>query len=412
MKSTNQFDISIIGGGPLGLALAHCLVTLSPKLNIAILTGEPRPAGGKNQSQRAIAIMSPAMDYLETISGLDIRANGHTYGFKGMRLVDVSKSLFHAPELFFDPEEIGLDSFAFAINDDILVNLLLEKLKQRPIHIVQKNVKMIHKNQIHGRHCLQTEDGNEIYSSIILAADGRFSPTRSRFDFPSQIKNFDHSVYTANFSASQSLNRISTEFYTEDGLFTLVPISEKRVNVIALMKDITAEQTSSWSTYDIEQWAMKQSHGLCGKMTLEAPAQLIKLSSIENPLIYKDNVFLVGDAAHAFPPIGAQGFNLGFRDVLTLGSLFYKLRPSDINDGAKITKMSQEYQINRLKDIQARQFAVSTLSFSVLSRNMVSNVIRKGSIGILKYAGPARKIAMNFGLGDWKQWQNIEQIKT
>ena len=44
------------------------------------------------------------------------------------------------------------------------------------------------------------------------------------------------------------------------------------------------------------------------------------LSTLTVDIAGKDGIVLVGEAAHAFPPIGAQGLNLGLRDVADLSA--------------------------------------------------------------------------------------------
>ena len=45
-----------------------------------------------------------------------------------------------------------------------------------------------------------------------------------------------------------------------------------------------------------------------------------------------DRVALAGEAAHLFPPIGAQGLNLGYRDVTALADVLAG-RPDDPGGG-------------------------------------------------------------------------------
>jgi 2-polyprenyl-6-methoxyphenol hydroxylase-like FAD-dependent oxidoreductase len=47
---------------------------------------------------------------------------------------------------------------------------------------------------------------------------------------------------------------------------------------------------------------------------------------------FKDNVFIIGDAAHQFPPSGGYGLNMGITDTFTLAwRLKYMLKENSIN---------------------------------------------------------------------------------
>ena len=50
-------------------------------------------------------------------------------------------------------------------------------------------------------------------------------------------------------------------------------------------------------------------------MRLDSPPAVFPLSAALADRFAARRIVLVGEAAHLFPPIGAQGLNLGFRDV-------------------------------------------------------------------------------------------------
>ncbi len=61
-----------------------------------------------------------------------------------------------------------------------------------------------------------------------------------------------------------------------------------------------------------------QMQSMLGTLTLETSIQAWPLSGLISHCFAANQTILVGEAAHVFPPIGAQGLNLGFRDVQTL----------------------------------------------------------------------------------------------
>ena len=76
-------------------------------------------------------------------------------------------------------------------------------------------------------------------------------------------------------------------------------------------------------------------------------------------------VALVGDAAHVFPPIGAQGLNLGLRDVAARRD-GVRARGAGADFGGEATLAA--YAAARRPDIAARTLAVSGLNASLLTR--------------------------------------------
>jgi 2-octaprenyl-6-methoxyphenol hydroxylase len=101
----------------------------------------------------------------------------------------------------------------------------------------------------------------------------------------------------------------------------------------------------------------------------------------------------MGDAAHAFPPIGAQGLNLGLRDISDL------LTCLDDSLDAGSAEATQRYQALRLKDISTRSLGVDMLNRSLLSPYLPVDFARGAGLLALASIGPLRQFVMRQGIG-------------
>lgn len=106
-----------------------------------------------------------------------------------------------------------------------------------------------------------------------------------------------------------------------------------------------------------------------------------------------NRVALVGEAAHIFPPIGAQGLNLGIRDVESL--LDTVMRHS--GDPGSPAALSA-YDRRRRPDILARSSAVNMLNRSLLSDMLPVQLMRTAGLSLLGAAPPLRALFMREGL--------------
>jgi 2-octaprenyl-6-methoxyphenol hydroxylase len=102
---------------------------------------------------------------------------------------------------------------------------------------------------------------------------------------------------------------------------------------------------------------------------------------------------LVGEAAHLVPPIGAQGLNLGYRDVAALGTLLTVPR-RDPGSPANLAA----YDRARRADVVSRSAAVDTLNRSLLSGFLPVQGARGLGLFLLDRVGPLRRAVMRQGV--------------
>jgi 2-octaprenyl-6-methoxyphenol hydroxylase len=97
-------------------------------------------------------------------------------------------------------------------------------------------------------------------------------------------------------------------------------------------------------------------------MQLDSPPALFPLSAALTERFAARRTMLVGEAAHLFPPIGAQGLNLGFRDVAALKSVVAAHRDDPGSPAAL-----HEYHNMRQGDVRSRTLAIDFLNRSLLT---------------------------------------------
>ena len=132
---------------------------------------------------------------------------------------------------------------------------------------------------------------------------------------------------------------------------------------------------------------------MLGRVAVEPGRQIYPLSTLLPARFAKDRIALVGEAAHVFPPIGAQGLNLGIRDVEDIVRTAAEHR-DDPGSAAALAA----YDRRRRPDILARSTAVNLLNISLLSDMLPAQLARSAGLGVLGALAPLRAFFMREGM--------------
>ncbi len=152
---------------------------------------------------------------------------------------------------------------------------------------------------------------------------------------------------------------------------------------------------------ELSEAAEQQSHSILGRLRAEPGRHLFPLA-IERPERFARNrVALSARAAHVIPPIGAQGLNLGLRDVADIADLVRETMASNEDPGSP--QVMKHYDSRRRADVLSRTFAIDIANRSLLSDFLPVQSLRAAGLHLMSSFGPLRRIAMQEGLApSWR----------
>ena len=386
------YEVIVVGAGATGVATAIGLAQAGVKV---ALVG---PADLRRNG-RTVALWSGSVQMLRNI-GIWQDISTHAEPIITMRLVDDTGSIFTQPPVDFCASELGHDEFGFNIENFWLVQALLAKADLQP-NITRFTALVQGVELSPERGIVHLETGQSLSASLLVGAEGRQSPTRAAALIEVRKWNYPQIALTAIFSHRRPHKDVSTEFHTRSGPCTLVPLppepdAPNRCSLVWLMRAPEANRRSQLSDAEFAQAVEAQVQYLLGPMQVQGSRAQFPMSGMVAKQMSGHRVALVGEAAHVFPPIGAQGLNLGMRDVAGLIDLVTQAHASggDLGSDAVL----HAYERARRADIELRTRGVDMLNTALLTDLLPADFMRGAGLLALANIAPLRRAIMRQGM--------------
>ncbi|MGU3576766.1 UbiH/UbiF family hydroxylase [Brucellaceae bacterium C25G] len=393
MEHSQTRDIIINGSGPAGMMAA---LALTGRGYHVTLIG---PETDKND-RRTTALMNPAIKFLETINVWDaIRPKAAA--LSSMRIIDGTKRLVRSPTVTFRASELGEDTFGFNIlNADLNEALSSAVANDTRIDRIFAQADSFAPESENVE--LTLSNGEKMNTRLLIAADGRNSGARDAAGIRTRRWSYPQTAVVLCFSHERPHENISTEFHTETGPFTQVPLQGNRSSLVWVVNPDQATQLLTMNADQLAREVEKRMQFMLGSVTVETIPQAWPLSGLVPHVFAAKRTILIGEAAHVFPPIGAQGLNLGTRDIETV----LKALRTDISDpGSK--RVIRQYDRLRRPDILARTGSVDALNRSLLSPMLPAQIARNLGLEMLRNFMPLRSFFMREGLRPGSGFSNL-----
>ncbi len=382
-----DYDIAVVGAGPSGLTAA--LVCAHAGFSTVLIAPTVDQLDG-----RTTALLQASVDLLDGI-GVWERLRPLATPLSRMRMVDDTGRLIRAPEVTFDCSELGLEAFGYNLLNKDLNRTLEEAAGQHEnLHFIrQKASGFVYGDDYAGIHL---EDGRKLTASLVIAADGRNSAARAAANIDVRRWDYPQMAVVLNLTHERPHGETSTEFHTPTGPFTLVPLPGRSSSLVCVVTPEQASSLTALSDEDLARELERRSHSILGKVTIATSPQKFPLSGLTAKSVSGQRLALIGEAAHVFPPIGAQGLNLGLRDVASLGTLLSRAKAQGKDVGGP--ELLAAYARDRKLDISSRTAAVDALNRSLLTDFLPIQIARSAGLYLADRIPPLRRLLMREGI--------------
>ncbi len=382
-------DCLVAGAGAAGLCAALALANSGHRVAIA---GKLEAAS----NGRTVALFEGSLRFLRAQQLwphlTDIAAK-----IDAIELIDATNAPVPIPSLTFAADDIGLNALGANIEGDKLVLRLADLVRQNPaIHLVEDWITDIAYGDDNVTAVLVS--GGTIHAKLIVAADGQRSIVRKKAGIGTRRWTYPQVALTALLAHELPHHDRSVEFHTRSGPCTLVPLrprenAPQRSSLVWLMTPQEAERRRGLDATALAAEIAHEAEEIYGAMQLDSAVGFFPMAGMRATRFAGRRIALIAEAAHAFPPLAAQGLNLSLRDIAALLSSL-KAAGQDIGALAPL----RHYAEAREADVDIRVRGIDILNRSMLSDFLPVDMARGLGFFAMSAIGPLRRAALREGV--------------
>ena len=338
-------DVLIVGGGLVGASLAIALD--GSGLRVALVEAVAAQANHQpSYDERNLALARASVNALTALGvwqHVAVRATP-------IRRVHVSRrGEFGVAR--FDAAAHGLDAFGAVLPARELGNGLLARLNACAglmRYAPAKLSAIASEPDAIVATLVNAEGERQLRARLLVGADGTASFVRTSLGIQTENVDYAQTAFVTTVTPARALDGCAYERFTATGPVALLPLAERRAGVVLTVPGVDAARVGALDDAGFLDLLHERFGYRLGRLARPGRRVSYPLTKVMVQRLIAPRAVLVGNAAQTLHPIGAQGFNLGLRDALTLAEMLGEQARAGGDAGA--AALLQAYADRRQQD--------------------------------------------------------------
>ena len=369
---TRDFDVVVVGGGLVGCSLACALAPLGLSVGLVDAGGGPTPLAA---DPRKLALAAAS---LNALGRLGVLARLATPPTPIERLHASREGDFGVLEVA--ARDAGREAFGGVVLAGDLGAALQAAVAARPDVVAVRGTASLAGSVGGGWRTLDIHPvagdpaaaAERWRARLVVAADGTASPLRAAAGIGVDTHDYGQTLIVTSVRMGGAVPGMAYERLTSTGPCALLPMAGGRHGALMGVASDDAAAVMALDDRAFAEAFQRRAGWRAGAVREVGARSAWPLRRVVAAALVAERLVLVGNAAQTIHPIGAQGFNLGLRDALSLVDVLADARAGDSADAGDAAVLAAYVERRRVDRDETLAFsdglARATASESPLHR--------------------------------------------
>ncbi len=382
-----NFDVVIVGAGPVGLSFARALTGIS--LNIAIIDRQTSASlANPPEDGREIALTHLSKKILTNFGIWQEIDQNEISLIKEAKVINGASPY----SLHFNHQDTSENTLGHLIPNRLIRAAAYKAAKESEDIKIITNVGVDSFNIDANRTEVKLSNKEVIYSSLMIAADGRLSTARRTMGIPSEVKDFGKTVIVCKMKHEKPHKNVAYECFHYGRTLAVLPMIGNYSSIVITISSDKADAIMNMDDQAFNQDIQSQFNSRLGSMMIAGDKYSYPLFASHPSHFHANRFALIGDASVGMHPVTAHGFNLGLRGSKTLATVIKEAisNKDDFTSEEILNKYNQKHQ----RSTRPLYYGTNLLVDLYNSEKLSAKVIRRLALRFGNNFWPVKKLIM------------------